>query len=196
MGLKFSFEGAKLEKKAVVGLVAGDIVASREVVCFRQLETLETLMQVLSSTNHNGFPIVVPSPAGKLVTGFVLRPKAEALVKRELEKRAASEHHLQSLASSPAPSGVWDNNVAAERISRDTRPPPLRAALSMPSQLSTATSIATVSEPTAPNRKLADWSILPSDLQVDLRDHMQPAPYIVYNTTTLEHTYQMFRQLG
>lgn len=31
---------------------------------------------------------------------------------------------------------------------------------------------------------------------VDLRAHMQPAPYVVYNSTPLKQTYQLFRTMG
>jgi len=154
-------------------------VATRPVVSFQQVERASAVQKLLRSTRHNAFPVVQPSSHGDVLVGVVSRQKVKdvlaALPKGQSESFQFHDASNRTLSRSNSSSSLSENNASetghvVEWTTLDSQ----------------HQSVASLGNTHSQN----------DECLVDLRAHMQPAPYVVYNSTPLKQTYQLFRTMG
>lgn len=181
-------------------LVASDVM-TKDVVFFDEIEVVKDLVRVLSTTDHNGFPVVnrCRSGNGRTFSGLILRSQICFLLKfKEFVPVTMGPHAQPPGLPAHGPAGS-KTPQRTQRYRSSIDVDPQSGLIATPQWTSSklkwldfSTSFASL----VPG--IGDIQLTGDDMErsVDLRPYMHQAPFLVQESFTVTRVFTLFRGLG
>jgi len=190
-------------------------IMAQPVICFDQIEKVDTVYRMLQSTTHNGFPVLGTN--GHLV-GLILRKTLCSLLK--LKAFSIPQASLSGSETKNAPTEAGKVDAGCDDSEHFLTITPARQSYKAPSSsapsetkpghktasgryTTTLTPSATVfydtlerNYPRYPRIDEIELSAAEKDFWLDLRPYMDTAPYSINQSASVQRCYRQFRTMG